>query len=269
VIKEGFFNPKGGSIMGGFVRKFFKPVLLTPAVLLLAAMAPAFASEADLVVPDLASVMFLGVDGKTLLTYGIAICLFGFLFGLVQFISIMKMPVHKAMKDISELIYETCKTYLITQGKFLLILELLIGIVMIAYFGWLRHMEFAKVAMILVCSLIGIAGSYGVAWFGMRINTMANSRSAFASLKGSPYPVYAIPAQAGMSIGMLLISTELLVMLGILLFIDASYAGPCFIGFAIGESLGASVLRIAGGIFTKIADIGCAQSRRYRGLHGG
>ncbi len=242
--------------MGGFVRKFFKPVLLTPAVLLLAAMAPAFASEADLVVPDLASVMFLGVDGKTLLTYGIAICLFGFLFGLVQFISIMKMPVHKAMKDISELIYETCKTYLITQGKFLLILELLIGIVMIAYFGWLRHMEFAKVAMILVCSLIGIAGSYGVAWFGMRINTMANSRSAFASLKGSPYPVYAIPAQAGMSIGMLLISTELLVMLGILLFIDASYAGPCFIGFAIGESLGASVLRIAGGIFTKIADIG-------------
>ncbi|MBF0484583.1 MAG: sodium-translocating pyrophosphatase [Candidatus Omnitrophica bacterium] len=216
----------------------------------------AWAGEADLIIPDLKSVLFLGVDGKTLLSYGILICLFGFIFGFIQFISIMKMPVHKAMKDISELIYETCKTYLITQGKFLLILEVLIGLVMIAYFGWLRHFAANKVVMILICSLIGIAGSYGVAWFGMRINTMANSRSAFASLKGSPYPVYAIPAQAGMSIGMLLISTELLVMLCILLFIDPSYAGSCFIGFAIGESLGASVLRIAGGIFTKIADIG-------------
>jgi len=231
-------------------------MLLSPLVLLTASLTPAWAGEADLIVPNLSSVSFLGIDGKTLLLYGMTICVFGFLFGLVQFVSIMKMPVHKAMKDISELIYETCKTYLITQGKFLLILELLVGIVMIAYFGWLRHMEFAKVVMILICSLIGIAGSYGVAWFGMRINTMANSRSAFASLAGSPYPVYSIPIQAGMSIGMLLISTELLVMLCILLFIDPSYAGPCFIGFAIGESLGASVLRIAGGIFTKIADIG-------------
>ncbi len=242
--------------MGSFVKKFLKPMLLSPLALLAVGLTSAWAGEADLIVPNLASVSFLGLDGKTLLTYGILICVFGFLFGLVQFVSIMKMPVHKAMKDISELIYETCKTYLITQGKFLLILELLVGIVMIAYFGWLRHMEFAKVAMILICSLIGIAGSYGVAWFGMRINTMANSRSAFASLAGSPYPVYSIPIQAGMSIGMLLISTELLVMLAILLFIDPSYAGPCFIGFAIGESLGASVLRIAGGIFTKIADIG-------------
>ncbi|MBF0619533.1 MAG: sodium-translocating pyrophosphatase [Candidatus Omnitrophica bacterium] len=216
----------------------------------------ACASEADLVVPNLASVMFLGVDGKSLLLGGILICVFGFVFGVVQFVSIMNMQVHKSMKDISELIYETCKTYLVTQGKFLLILEALVGLVMIAYFGWLRHMDAGKVIMILICSLIGIAGSYGVAWFGMRINTMANSRSAFAALKGSPYPVYSIPLQAGISIGMLLISTELLVMLCILLFIDPSYAGPCFIGFAIGESLGASVLRIAGGIFTKIADIG-------------
>lgn len=240
----------------GFVKTFLKPVLLTPLMLLVSGLAPAWAGEADLIVPDLASVSFLGIDGKTLLLYGIIICVFGLLFGLIQFISIMKMPVHKAMKDISELIYETCKTYLITQGKFLLVLEILVGLVMIAYFGWLRHMEFAKVAMILICSLIGIAGSYGVAWFGMRINTMANSRSAFASLKGLPFPVYSIPLQAGMSIGMLLISIELLVMLCILLFIDPSYAGACFIGFAIGESLGASVLRIAGGIFTKIADIG-------------
>ncbi len=217
----------------------------------------AMASEAEMIVPDLASGIFLGgIDGKSLLTWGILICLGGFAFGIYQFSSVMKMPVHKSMKDISELIYETCKTYLITQGKFLLILEAIIAVVIVAYFGGLRHFEAVKVVMILICSLIGIAGSYGVAWFGMRINTMANSRSAFASLTGSPYPVYSIPLQAGMSIGMLLISTELLVMLCILLFIDPSYAGPCFIGFAIGESLGASVLRIAGGIFTKIADIG-------------
>ncbi len=216
----------------------------------------AFASEVDLIVPDLSSAAFMGVDGRTLLTWGIGVCILGFVFGIIQFSKIMNMPVHKSMKDISELIYETCKTYLVTQGKFLLILQLIIGIVMVAYFGGLRHMEVSKVVMILVCSLIGIAGSYSVAWFGMRINTMANSRSAFAALTGSPYPVYSIPLQAGMSIGMLLISTELLVMLCILLFIDPSYAGPCFIGFAIGESLGASVLRIAGGIFTKIADIG-------------
>ncbi len=242
--------------MSRFVKVLLKPMLLTPLVLLAAGLAPAWASEADLVVPNLASVSFLGIDGHSLLLYGMAICVFGFVFGLIQFVQIMNMPVHKAMKDISELIYATCKTYLITQGKFLLILELIVGIAMVAYFGGLRHMDAAKVIMILVCSLIGIGGSYAVAWFGMRINTMANSRSAFASLKGSPYPVYSIPCQAGMSIGMLLISTELLVMLCILLFIDPSYAGPCFIGFAIGESLGASVLRIAGGIFTKIADIG-------------
>ncbi|MEI6438509.1 MAG: sodium-translocating pyrophosphatase [Candidatus Omnitrophota bacterium] len=242
--------------MNSLVKKCINPALLVVAVLMLAGTGSAWASEADLVVPNLASVSFLGINGHSLLLYGMVICIFGFLFGLVQFNAIKNMPVHKSMKDISELIYATCKTYLVNQGKFLLILELIIGLAMAVYFGGLRHLEATKVVMILICSLIGIAGSYGVAWFGMRINTMANSRSAFASLKGSPYPVYAIPCQAGMSIGMLLISTELLVMLCILLFIDPSYAGPCFIGFAIGESLGASVLRIAGGIFTKIADIG-------------
>jgi len=216
----------------------------------------ALASEANLIIPDLSSVQFLNTDGRTLLLFGMVICLFGFIFGFVQFKQIQNLPVHKAMKDISELIYETCKTYLITQGKFILILEFLVGIIMVAYFGWLLHFEAIKVVIILICSLIGIAGSYSVAWFGMRINTMANSRSAFASLHGKPFPVYDIPLKAGMSIGMLLISIELFVMLCILLFINPSYAGPCFIGFAIGESLGASVLRIAGGIFTKIADIG-------------
>lgn len=217
---------------------------------------PVWAGESDLIIPDLSSVNFLNTDGKTLLLWGLIICVFGFIFGFYQFLQIKKMAVHQSMRDISELIYETCKTYLITQGKFILILEALVGLIIVAYFGWLRHFEAGKVLIIVICSLIGIAGSYFVAWFGMRINTMANSRSAFASLKGKPFPIYAIPLQAGMSIGMLLISIELFVMLCILLFINPSYAGPCFIGFAIGESLGASVLRIAGGIFTKIADIG-------------
>src|SRR3989338_3897196 len=216
----------------------------------------AFASEADLIIPDLTSVTFFNTNGHSLLLWGLLICLLGIFFGFAQFLQIKKMQVHKSMHDISELIYETCKTYLITQGKFIHLLEFLVGLVMVAYFGWLRHFEASKVVVILICSLIGIAGSYSVAWFGMRINTMANSRSAFASLHGKPFPVYSIPLQAGMSIGMLLISIELFVMLCILLFIDPSYAGPCFIGFAIGESLGASVLRIAGGIFTNIADIG-------------
>jgi K(+)-stimulated pyrophosphate-energized sodium pump len=166
------------------------------------------------------------------------------------------MPVHKSMLDISELIYETCKTYLITQGKFILLLEVFIGFVILLYFGYLLKFEAMKVGIILLFSLIGIAGSYGVAWFGIRVNTFANSRTAFASLKGKPYPCYAIPLKAGMSIGMLLISVELFMMLCILLFIPGDYAGSCFIGFAIGESLGAAALRIAGGIFTKIADIG-------------
>ncbi|HBU23080.1 MAG TPA: sodium-translocating pyrophosphatase [Chlorobaculum sp.] len=217
----------------------------------------AYASEADLVLPDLSSVSFLGgIPGHTLLMYGLVVCLFGMIFGLIQYQGINKLPVHAAMKEISDLIYETCKTYLITQGKFIIILWALVAAIIVAYFGGLNHLAPDKVVFILACSLLGIAGSYTVAWFGMRINTFANSRTAFASLGGKPFPTYAIPLRAGMSIGMLLISIELFAMLCILLFIPVDYAGPCFIGFAIGESLGASVLRIAGGIFTKIADIG-------------
>ncbi|WP_437532530.1 sodium-translocating pyrophosphatase [Sorangium sp. So ce726] len=216
----------------------------------------ASASESDLILPDLGTQSFGGIDGRTLLMGGIGVCALGFVFGLVTFSQLNKLPVHRAMREISELIYETCKTYLVTQFKFILMLEILIGAVMVLYFGVLRHMDAAKVVVILLASLVGIAGSCGVAWFGMRINTFANSRAAFASLKGKPFPTYAIPLKAGMSIGAVLISTELMLMLMILLFIPADYAGPCFIGFAIGESLGASALRIAGGIFTKIADIG-------------
>ncbi len=214
------------------------------------------ASEAELKLPDLSSVNFFGYTGHHLLTFGLGVCLLGMIFGIVIYTQLKNMPVHRSMKEISELIYETCKTYLITQGKFILILELFIGAIMIYYFGFLRHFEHKKVVVIVLFSLVGIAGSYGVAWFGIRINTLANSRTAFASLKGKPFAIYAIPLKSGMSIGMLLISTELILMLCILLFVPADYAGPCFIGFAIGESLCASALRIAGGIFTKIADIG-------------
>ena len=213
-------------------------------------------SEADLVLPDLGSVQFLGMGGDRLLMGGLLVCVLGLLFGLVMYMQLKNLPVHRAMREISELIYETCKTYLITQGKFILLLELFIGAIMVVYFGFLRGFDPARVVIILVASLIGIAGSYGVAWFGIRINTFANSRTAFASLKGKPFPTYSIPLKAGMSIGMLLISVELLIMLVILLFVPGEYAGPVFIGFAIGESLGAAALRIAGGIFTKIADIG-------------
>ena len=212
--------------------------------------------EANLVIPDLSQVSFLGMPGSTLLMLGLIVCAAGLLFGLVIYSQLKKMPVHRSMLAISELIYETCKTYLITQGKFILILEVFIGLIILLYFGVLLDFEAVKVATILLFSLIGIAGSYGVAWFGIRVNTFANSRTAFASLKGKPYPCYSIPLKAGMSIGMLLISVELLLMLSILLFIPGDYAGACFIGFAIGESLGAAALRIAGGIFTKIADIG-------------
>lgn len=227
-------------------------------LLMVLASGAAHASEADLVLPDFASKTFLdsGINGHQLLLSGIAVCVLGLVFGFIQYSSLQKMPVHRAMLEISELIYETCKTYLATQMKFIGVLWLLIAVVMVGYFGFLRHMDAGRVAIILVASLVGIAGSCGVAWFGIRVNTFANSRTAFASLRGKPYPTYAIPLQAGMSIGMVLISTELLLMLAILLFIPADFAGPCFIGFAIGESLGASALRIAGGIFTKIADIG-------------
>jgi len=212
--------------------------------------------EANLRVPDLGQVVVGGMNGRTLLLLGQVVCVLGLLFGIVIFTQLRGMPVHPAMREISELIYETCKTYLITQGKFLLVLEAFIGVIIVLYFGVLLKFDASKVLIILAFSLIGIGGSYGVAWFGMRINTFANSRTAFASLAGKPFPVYAIPLKAGMSVGMLLISVELFLMLCILLFIPGDYAGPCFIGFAIGESLGAAALRIAGGIFTKIADIG-------------
>ena len=216
--------------------------------------------EASLKLPDLSQVLFLGIDGHRLLMIGILFCIFGLGFGLVIYTRLKKMPVHRSMLEISELIYETCKTYLVTQGKFLLILWLFIAVVIVLYFGVLSPVPDKPIAItlpiILIFSLVGIAGSFGVAWFGIRVNTFANSRTAFAGLAGKPYPIYNIPLQAGMSIGMMLISVELLIMLFILLFIPADYAGPCFIGFAIGESLGAAALRIAGGIFTKIADIG-------------
>ena len=220
-------------------------------------MAQSHGGEANLELPELRDVMFFNsINGHNLLLAGIIICLLGLGFGLAIYMQLQRMPVHRAMREISELIYTTCKTYLTTQGKFILILEAFIAVVIILYFGVLEKMEPLRVIIILAFSLIGIAGSYGVAWFGIRVNTFANSRTAFASLQGKPFPIYAIPLKAGMSIGMMLISVELLIMLCILLFIPGSYAGPCFIGFAIGESLGAAALRIAGGIFTKIADIG-------------
>ena len=230
--------------------------------------AHAAGGEANLVLPDLGLVEFNGINGRTLLMSGLIVCALGLAFGMVIFVRLRNLPVHRSMHEISELIYETCKTYLITQGRFILILWVFIGIISAIYFGGLaasvdpatgqvvHGFPPFKVAVILLFSLVGIAGSYGVAWFGIRVNTFANSRAAFAGLEGKPFPIYAIPLSAGMSIGMLLISVELLIMLCILLFVPRDYAGSCFIGFAIGESLGAAALRIAGGIFTKIADIG-------------
>jgi K(+)-stimulated pyrophosphate-energized sodium pump len=244
----------------------FAPRLSAAAILCLLSAAALFASpgeaggEANLRLPDLSSVSFLGIDGHKLLLFGIGICVLGLLFGMTIFTRLKNMPVHRSMRDISELIYETCKTYLITQGKFLLLLWIFIAIVIVLYFGVLSPVPgksvFVTLPVILIFSLIGMGGSYSVAWFGIRVNTFANSRTAFAGLRGIPYPINKIPLEAGMSVGMMLISVELLMMLIILLFIPGDYAGPCFIGFAIGESLGAAALRIAGGIFTKIADIG-------------
>ena len=213
--------------------------------------------EANLHLPDLRVATFLGgINGHDLLLGGLLVSALGLVFGLVIFVRLRKMPVHACMLEVSELIYETCKTYLSTQGKFLIWLELCIAVVIVFYFGVLQGMAAPKVGVILAFSVVGISGSFAVAAFGMRVNTFANSRTAFAALTGKAYPCYNIPLQAGMSIGMLLVSVELLIMLSILLFIPGDLAGPCFIGFAIGESLGAAALRIAGGIFTKIADIG-------------
>jgi len=216
--------------------------------------------EAALVLPALDQVDVGGYNGRTLLLSGLIVAALGIAFGLVILNQLKNLPVHRSMGEVSGLIYETCKTYLITQGKFIFVLWLFIAVIIAGYYGWLNPIPGKAVAttlpIILGFSVIGILGSYSVAWFGIRVNTYANSRTAFASLEGKPYAVYAIPLRAGMSIGMLLISVELLIMLLILLFIPGDYAGPCFIGFAIGESLGAAALRIAGGIFTKIADIG-------------
>jgi K(+)-stimulated pyrophosphate-energized sodium pump len=214
--------------------------------------------EANLILPDLRSEQFLGMSGHTLLSIGLVVAAAGLVFGLVVANQLKNLPVHRSMLDISELIYETAKTYLVTQGKFIATLWAFIAVIMVAYFGFLaaEPMSAGRLAIVLAFSLVGILGSSGVAWFGIRVNTYANSRSAFAALRGKPFPTYAIPLKAGMSIGTMLISVELLIMLFILLFVDRHLAGSCFIGFAIGESLGASALRIAGGIFTKIADIG-------------
>src|SRR3984893_16362695 len=252
----------GGYLMsnrfGSLGRRVLKYAAGTALVLgsTVAAHAQGTGGEAALKLPDLSQVQFLGTDGHKLLMWGILFCLFGLGFGLTIYTSLKNLPVHRAMREISELIYETCKTYLVTQGKFLVLLWAFIAAIIVLYFGALRHYEVMKVIIILAFSVLGIAGSYGVAWFGIRVNTFANSRAAFAGLRGKPYPIYEIPLRAGMSIGMMLISVELLMMLFILLFVPGDYAGPCFIGFAIGESLGAAALRIAGGIFTKIADIG-------------
>src|SRR5882762_6781948 len=235
-------------------------MLLNGTAALAQSAADTAGGEAGLKLPDLSQISFLGMDGHKLLTIGILFCIFGLIFGLVIYNRLKNLPVHRSMREVSELIYETCKTYLVTQGKFLLFLWLFIAVIIVLYFGVLSPVPDKPISttlpVILLFSLIGIGGSYGVAWFGIRVNTFANSRTAFAGLRGKPYPIYQIPLEAGMSIGMMLISVELLMMLFILLFIPGDYAGPCFIGFAIGESLGAAALRIAGGIFTKIADIG-------------
>ncbi len=213
--------------------------------------------EADLTLPDLGQVAFLGgISGRALLAWATLVCVFGLAFGLVSFIQLKRGAVHASMREVSELIYTTCRAYLVQQGKFLMLLWAVIGVVMVTYFKVLSGYSWPRVGIVLLFSLVGMAGSYAVAWFGIRVNTFANSRTAFASLRGKPYPVYAIPMKSGMSIGMVLISVELLMMLFILLALPGDIAGACFIGFAIGESLGASALRIAGGIFTKIADIG-------------
>ena len=261
------FQGRGTARLAGVIRLAGVRTLSALAALFTVGVGTAMAQpeaggEAALKLPNLRDVSFLNgrMDGHNLLLIGILFCIFGLGFGLAIYMRLKNLPVHRAMREISELIYETCKTYLVTQGKFILVLWAFIAVIIAAYFGWLAPVPDKPVALtlpiILAFSLIGIAGSYGVAWFGIRVNTFANSRTAFASLPGKPYPVYQIPLEAGMSIGMMLISVELLIMLFILLFVPGDYAGPCFIGFAIGESLGAAALRIAGGIFTKIADIG-------------
>ena len=236
------------------IKKLLAPKsLLAALATLLLGISPAFAGDADLVVP---SIKTLSPDSFNLLVVGMIISVVGLIFGFIEFLRIKKLDVHSAMAEVGNTIFETCKTYLVQQGKFLIVLEVLIGLCIAFYFGYLQHMGLQGVLTILAWSVIGILGSYGVAWFGIRMNTLANARTAFASLKGNPLNILNIPLKAGMSIGVLLVSVELILMLTILLFVPGNLAGACFIGFAIGESLGASALRVAGGIFTKIADIG-------------
>jgi len=257
-------TPAGSRARGSRLRFAVSVVLM--ALFACALAAPALASETgehrpggevNLKLPNLydPAAQFLGFTGHQILLVGLVVCVLGLLFGAWTYAGVKKLPVHRSMAEVSALIYETCKAYLIQQGKFLMILLAFIASVIVFYF-WLTGLEAWKIAVILVFSLIGMAGSYGVAWYGIRINTLANSRTAFAALRGEAFGVYEIPLRSGMSVGMMLISVELLFMLVILLFIPASVAGACFLGFAIGESLGAAALRIAGGIFTKIADIG-------------
>jgi len=243
------------------------PILPKPGATVLAALAtlaasfvttPLHASEADIRIPDLGTVSFLGgaLSGTAVLMLGLVVCALGVLYGWMQYLQTRRLPVHASMSAVSQIIWETCKTYLWQQGKFLSVLWLLIAACMVYYFGVLSHNTPGHVIAILLASVLGILGSYGVAWFGIRINTVANSRAAFSALKGNPLATLLIPLKSGMSVGLLLVAIELFFMICILAFLDATLAGPCFIGFAIGESLGASALRICGGIFTKIADIG-------------
>ena len=235
-----------------FARKGLALAALVHAFLATAA----FAGEADIKLPDVKGADFGGLSGWTIMMIGLGITVVGMLFGLLQYKQTVALPAHKSMLAVSNIIWETCKSYIIQQGKYLSVLWFLIAGAIIFYFGFLEHKGFVDVGVILLSSVLGILGSYGVAWFGIRINTQANSRTAFASLKGYPLPVLGIPLKSGMSIGMLLVSVELFFMICILMFLPENLVGPSFIGFAIGESLGASALRICGGIFTKIADIG-------------
>ena len=232
--------------------KSILPKIMLSVMSLLMVTLPSFASEASLVVPDIHA----HAQSFNLLIIGLAVSVVGVIFGFVEFLKVKKLDVHSAMANVGNTIFETCKTYLVQQGKFLLVLEALIALCIAFYFGYLERMTATNVLIILAWSVIGILGSYSVAWFGIRMNTLANARTAFTALKGNPLNTLNIPLNAGMSIGVLLVSVELIMMLIILLFVPGEIAGACFIGFAIGESLGASALRVAGGIFTKIADIG-------------
>ena len=246
--------------MGSTKKSKVLTALAMVGFLLAVAASPVLAGEADVVLPDLSNISFnvfgSALNGIHIMYFGLLVCILGLFFSLIQSNQTKNLPAHKSMLDVSAIIWETCKSYLAQQGKFLIILWILIAICMTYYFGGLQHASLFNIVVILFCSILGILGSYGVAWFGMRINTRANSRTAFASLKGRPSEVVTIPLKSGMSVGLLLVSVELFFMICILIFLPKDLVGPCFIGFAIGESLGASALRICGGIFTKIADIG-------------